>query len=350
MRKFLYWGGLALAIAVLVLSVTNASWLAPDPRGAPKLIAHRGIAQDFDRTGVERDTCTATRIEEPFHQYLENTREGVARADKLGATYVEVDVAPTADGEVVLFHDWTLDCRTDGTGEVREATLAQLQALDIGYGYTADDGASYPFRGAGVGKMPTLVEVARTMPYRGRLMINFKSDDPAEADLVAAKLAEAGRDPEASGDAFYGAPNVIARIRELYPESWAWSPAEARTCTEDYILYGWTGYLPASCRGRTMVVPLNQQYLFWGWPNRLIARMEAHGGEVIVTGPYTQGEPNTGLTLPEQFTEIPDSYNGNIWVEDIFNLAPALFPRFDNRTQEEIDAGQKGLERRRAAQ
>ncbi|EAQ28424.1 hypothetical protein NAP1_12533 [Erythrobacter sp. NAP1] len=350
MKRVLRWGLLALALAVLILSVTNASWLAPVPVGSPQLIAHRGIAQDFDRAGVERDTCTATRIEEPFHDYLENTRDGVLRADKLGAAFVEVDVAPTADGEVMLFHDWTLDCRTDGSGPVREATAEELRALDIGYGYTADGGETYPLRGSGLGKMPTLVEVARALPPRGRLMINFKSDDSAEADLVASKLAEAGRDPEVKGDAFYGAPTVIGRVRELHPDAWAWSPAEARTCATEYLALGWSGYLPSSCRGRTMVIPLNYQWLFWGWPNRLIARMEAHGGRIIVTGPYVSGEPNTGLILPEQFTQIPDSYNGHIWVEDTFNLAPALYQRFDNRTRAEIEAGQAGLERRRARQ
>ena len=347
MIKYLRWGVTALAVVFLVLTITNASWLAPEPEGAPKLIAHRGIAQDFDRAGVERDTCTATRIEEPFHDYLENTRAGIFRADKLGAHYVEVDVAPTADGEMVLFHDWTLDCRTNGTGAVRDAKLEDLQALDIGYGYTADGGETFPLRGKGVGLMPTLEEIAREMPYRGRLIINFKSDDPAEAELVAQKLMNAGRDPEQAGDAFYGAPRVIARIRELYPDAWSWSPGEARACSQDYVTYGWTGILPESCRGKTMVIPLNYQYAFWGWPNRLIARMEAHGGYVIVTGPYISGEPNTGLTLPEQFTEIPDSFNGFIWVEDTFNLAPRLFQRFDNRTQAEIDAGEAALEARR---
>lgn len=350
MTKYLRWGGLALAIAFLVLTITNASWLAPYPAGAPKIIAHRGLAQDFDRSGVGRDTCTATRIEEPFHAYLENTVPGILRAQRLGAWYVEVDVAPTADGEVVLFHDWTLDCRTDGTGEVRDATLEELRVLDAGYGYTADGGATYPLRGTGIGAIPTLGEAARMLPRRARLMINFKSDDPAEADLVAAKLAEIGRDPEAKDDAFYGSATVIARIRELYPDVWAWSPSEARECAEDYVAIGWTGYLPQSCRGRTMVIPLNSQYLFWGWPNRLIARMEAHGGRIIVTGPYESGTPNTGLILPEQFTQIPNSYNGYVWVEDTFNLAPALLQRFDNRTQEEIDAGQAALQRRRAAE
>ncbi len=58
---------------------------------------------------------------------------------------VEIDVAPTKDGKMVLFHDWTVDCRTNGKGETRDLTLAELKALDIGYGYTADGGKTYPF-------------------------------------------------------------------------------------------------------------------------------------------------------------------------------------------------------------
>jgi len=114
-------------------------------------------------------------------------------------------------------------------------------------------------------------------------------------------------------------------------------------------MLGWSGYLPESCRGKTLLVPLNYQWAFWGWPNRLIARMEAYGGHVIVIGPVGENMPR-GLTLPEQLTEIPESFNGYVWVEDGFNLGPALNPSRDNRSQEEIDAGQAALERRRAGQ
>ncbi len=350
MRKWISWIGTALAVLILILSITNASWLAPDPKGAPKLIAHRGLYQMYDKTGVERDTCTADRIYEPYHRYLENTVPSILRAQKLGAWMVEVDIAPTKDDELVVFHDWTLDCRTDGSGDTRDATLEELKALDIGYGYTADGGETYPFRGGeSVGAIPTFEEVARALPLRGRLMINFKSKDPAEADLLAKKFAAIGRDPAKSGDGFYGHPDPINRIRELYPDAWAWSPQEARVCSEDYVKIGWSGYLPESCRGKTLLVPLNYQWAFWGWPNRLIARMEEYGGEVIVIGPVADNLPR-GLTLPEQLTEIPDTFNGYVWVEDAFTIVPALIQRFDDRTQEEIDAGAAAVQQRRNAQ
>ena len=349
MMKFLRWGGFALALAFLILTIVNASWLAPHPAGSPKLIAHRGLAQLYDHAGVDRDTCTADRIEQPYHAYLENTVDSIKRAQKLGAWMVEVDIAPTADDEIVVFHDWTLDCRTDGSGAVRDATLAQLKALDIGHGYTADGGKTFPFRGAFIGAMPTLDEALRAQRRNDRLMYNFKSGDAAEADLLAAKLAAAGRDPATKGDAFYGHPDPINRIRKLYPDVWAWSPQEARECSEAYVMLGWSGFLPESCKGKTMIIPIDYQWAFWGWPNRLIARMEQFGGESIVVGPQ-KDDAATGLTLPEQLTEIPSSFNGYVWVEDGFTAMPALFPRFDDRRQEEIDAAQAALERRRKSQ
>src|SRR5690606_25007715 len=87
-----------------------------------------------------------------------------------------------------VFHDWTLDCRTDGTGITREHTMAQLKALDVGYGYTADGGRTFPFRGQGVGLMPSLGEVLAAFPAR-RFLVNVKSNDPAEGDRLAAFLA-----------------------------------------------------------------------------------------------------------------------------------------------------------------
>lgn len=345
MKRWLRYAGFALAVAFLALTVLNASWLAPEPKGSVKLIAHRGLHQLYDHAGVERDTCTADRIEPPAHDYLENTARSIARAAKLGAYVIEIDVAPTVDGGIAVFHDWTVDCRTDGSGEVRDMTMAELKALDAGYGYTADGGETYPFRGQGVGAIPTLAEAIRAAG-RARLLYNFKGRDPAEADLLAAALRGAGRDPEAAGDGFYGAAAPVARIRELYPEAWAFSLEGAKACTRSYAMWGWFGIVPEACENGTLMVPLDRQWAFAGWPNRLTARMEQAGARVVVIGP--QGEDRaTGLEFPEQLGEIPASFNGYAWVEDGFTVIPALINRFDDRSQAEIDAAQAALQRRR---
>src|SRR5690606_35068950 len=92
---------------------------------------------------------------------------------------------PTTDGHLAVMHDWTLDCRTEGSGETRSHDLAYLKTLDLGYGYTPDDGRTFPLRGSGVGMMPELEEVFAAFP-EGRFIVNYKSNEAREGDMVAA--------------------------------------------------------------------------------------------------------------------------------------------------------------------
>ncbi len=343
-----YWlSRIAYGLAIILLSLTllNASWLADAPRGGIKLIAHRGVSQLFDHHGLGRDTCTADRIEPPVHDYLENTIRSMDAAARIGADMVEIDIAPTADGQIAIFHDWTVDCRTDGKGETRSLTLAQLQALDIGHGYTADKGKSFPFRGRKRDRMPSLAEALIALP-RTPILFNFKSRDPKEADQLAAALKSARRDVVERRDAFYGAPQPVERIRTLYPKAWAWSIEGAKRCTKEYVAYGWTGIVPESCRNGTLFVPVNRQWAMWGWPNRLVARMESVGARVVVLGPHGS-QWGMGLTLPEQLGEIPSGYKGFVWVEDIWTVGPALRPGRDFRRRAQQEGAEKGLARRR---
>lgn len=50
----------------------------------------------------------------------------------------EVDVRVTSDGVPILMHDSTVDRTTDGTGDVDQMTLAEIQALDAGTWYHSD--------------------------------------------------------------------------------------------------------------------------------------------------------------------------------------------------------------------
>jgi glycerophosphoryl diester phosphodiesterase len=62
----------------------------------------------------------------------ENTLPAISAALAGGFGYVEVDVALTADGHPVLFHDQKVDRTTDGTGRLAQLTLAEVRALDAG--------------------------------------------------------------------------------------------------------------------------------------------------------------------------------------------------------------------------
>src|SRR5215510_6817363 len=126
----------------------------------PRLFAHRGASGEAP----------------------ENTVEAFRRAVDAGVSYAELDVHATRDGQVVVIHDQTLERTTNGQGKVQEHTLAELQQLDAGYWFSADDGRQFPFRAAGV-RVPTLAEVLRGSPEL-RFTVEIKQTEPAIEELV----------------------------------------------------------------------------------------------------------------------------------------------------------------------
>lgn len=65
-------------------------------------------------------------------KYPENTLEAFEAAVKLaGLTGIELDIQLTADGQMVVFHDETVDRTTDGTGMLHKYTLKELKQLMI---------------------------------------------------------------------------------------------------------------------------------------------------------------------------------------------------------------------------
>lgn len=313
--------GIVIAVIAVTLSLINASWIAPAPGGRLLLVAHRGVAQQFSREGLGRQDCTATRIRKPDHNYIENTLPSIQRAYFLGADAVEVDVQQTRDRQMVAFHDATLECRTDGQGRVRDHDLAHLKTLDVGYGYTADGGKTFPLRGR-IGAMPTVEDVLRAAPSQ-RLIFHFKTRDPGDADALAAAFQRAGM-PIHDKIAFYGPRPVLDRMRRHAPKAWMFDPAGVKACSVDYLKWGWTGSTPKSCRGSTLMVPLNYQWAIWGWPNRFLARMADIGATTIVMGDIENKDAPVGIERPEQLNEVPRSFRGYLWVEDIYNVGPAL--------------------------
>ncbi|MFC0102464.1 glycerophosphodiester phosphodiesterase family protein [Sphingopyxis terrae] len=314
------------AALVAWLTLSNATWLAPDPVGKRVLIAHRGVSQLFDHRGVTDDSCTATRIYPPEHAYIENSLPSMKVAIGRDAGAVKFDVAATKDGRLAVFHDWTLDCRTDGKGNIRDRTMAELKRLDIGYGYTADGGKTFPLRGKGEGLMPSLDDVLRDLGHAS-LIVNFKSRDPREGALALAAFARAGIDPNQPRFGFFGNARVLRPIRARAPRAWTLDPEGAKRCTGDYIKFGWSGWYPPSCVGGTIIVPLDYQWAYWGWPDRLQARAAAHGTRVLMTGARGDKHGGMGLWRVDQLTRIPASFTGYVWIDDIYNLGPALRPR-----------------------
>jgi glycerophosphoryl diester phosphodiesterase len=318
---------LALLVLVAGLYVFNASWrVAPPTDPQVALIAHRGVHQTFGREGLENDTCTAERINTPEHEFIENTLPSMQAAFAAGADIVELDVHPTTDGQFAVMHDWTLDCRTEGSGETRSHDMAYLRTLDLGHGYTADGGATFPLRGKGIAMMPELKQVLAAMPER-RFLVNFKSREEREGDMLAALLAEHPEWRQAIWGA-YGGDEPTYRAAGLINGLAAWSRRGLVDCLVQYAGLGWSGYMPQPCRDTKVMLPINLAPFVWGWPNLFLDRMRHAGSEVILLGPYGAGDPGTaGIDTLEQLAQVPDSFEGYLWTNRIERIGPAWAAR-----------------------
>jgi glycerophosphoryl diester phosphodiesterase len=310
----------SLLVAAIVALLTGcASKLAESPFSSsgsqPLLLAHRGISQTFNPAGVTNDTCTATRIYPPTHAMLENTLSSMAAAVAAGADAIEIDVHPTTDGQFAVFHDWTLDCRTNGTGRTRDFTMAQLKQLDLGYGYSADGGKTFPFRGEIKEPMPSLTEVLQQFPNL-RVLINIKSNDPIEGQQLAAYLNALTPERRAL-TAVYGGDKPVQVVRENTKDIITMSKSSLKICLISYAAMGWSGQVPSSCEKTLVLLPINYARWISGWPNQFVERMHSAGSAVFVAGPYTSGGANTGIDSLETLKQLPPDFKGGIWTNEI---------------------------------
>ncbi len=118
----------------------------------------------------------------------ENTLEAYRNTEKhWPGTLMEGDVQLTKDGQVVVFHDSSVERTTNGTGRVSEKTLDELKALDAGYRFTRDGGKTFPYRGKGL-TIPTLAEVIQALP-NNLFLVEIKDSGPS-VDAVIKVLRE----------------------------------------------------------------------------------------------------------------------------------------------------------------
>lgn len=144
-----------------------------------------------------------------------NTMASFSHAMELGVDVLEMDVHSTADGELVLIHDDTVDRTTDGTGRVNDLTLAELRQLDAGHYWTADDGASYPYRGQGI-QIATLEEVLAAFPGT-RFNIEIKQKEPSIATQLCETLRRFAVAEQSLVASFH--PESITEFRAACPET-----------------------------------------------------------------------------------------------------------------------------------
>lgn len=144
----------------------------------------------------------------------EETLLAFAHALEVGADVLELDVHASADGVLVAIHDDTVDRTTEGSGAVRDMTLAELKALDAGYWFTLDEGRSYPYRGMGL-TIPTVDEIFAAFP-EAYFLIEIKQSEPPIVEPLIAALTEHGARERALLASFDGEP--LLAVRALAPD------------------------------------------------------------------------------------------------------------------------------------
>jgi len=111
----------------------------------------------------------------------ENTLAAFNLAISQGAPAIELDAKLSADNQVVVIHDATVDRTTDGTGRVSQMSLPALRELDAGTPF------SQAFRGE---KIPTLAEVFETVGKRAIINVELTNYYTFPGDGLADKVCE----------------------------------------------------------------------------------------------------------------------------------------------------------------
>lgn len=115
--------------------------------------------------------------------FAEHTRAAYMQALAEGTDGVECDIHLTADKQLVLIHDATLDRTSNAFGAVGDYTLEQLRAVD----FTSWKGTEIPAGyGADYEQLLTLIELLDILQDYGepiRLAVECKHPDPFGAEL-----------------------------------------------------------------------------------------------------------------------------------------------------------------------
>jgi glycerophosphoryl diester phosphodiesterase len=104
-------------------------------------------------------------------KFPENTLVAIEDGIRAGVDYVELDLRTTKDGYLVLSHDASIDRMTDGKGDVKDLTLADIKKLRV----TSPDPADKK-----VYRIPEFKDVLSCCKDRMNIYLDFKDADPEE--------------------------------------------------------------------------------------------------------------------------------------------------------------------------
>lgn len=139
----------------------------------------------------------------------ENTLAAARKAIDLGADYIEIDIRLTADRQMVILHDASLDRTTDGTGPVSAITLAALKKLSAGGWFDASFVEE---------TVPSLEEFcAAVNDYRSKVGRSVAMYVDCKAVDVPEMVETLRKHHLLHSAVFYGSTATLLEIRRAYP-------------------------------------------------------------------------------------------------------------------------------------
>jgi glycerophosphoryl diester phosphodiesterase len=170
-----------------------------------------GYEPRYSGSLVDRPTQTLIFAHRGFGDHApDNSLYAVERALEARMDGVDVDGQLTRDGEVVIFHDLSVDRLTSDSGRVGQKTLKQMLALDLGPKFRP------AMRGAPV---RTFEDFVRTVKGRGILMVELKVPGLKPTGMER-RAVEIIRKHAAHQDVVLSSfnPVVLYRIKRLDPQ------------------------------------------------------------------------------------------------------------------------------------
>ncbi|WP_019498892.1 hypothetical protein [Pseudanabaena sp. PCC 6802] len=150
--------------------------------------------------------------------------------------------------------------------------METLKKLDIGYGYTADGGKTYPFRGKAIALMPTFDEVMQSFPNR-KLLVDQKDAFERTIRLLANSLKKYPVQQRQniylfSGDEQYALlKQEIPEIQKIFP-----TRKEAKECVNQYVKMVFSGNISSSCGRYAIGIPVSYLKYAPGWPGLFLTQ------------------------------------------------------------------------------
>lgn len=251
-----------------------------------EIIAHKGV--HHEECLEDNIECRSMCLSWKQHSFIENTIPSINRAFELGAERVEIDLQMSAEGEVIVYHDIVLKCRTGINRFVRDLTVKELKQLDITKNLKFTNIEGNPMRGKGYGMLPTFKEVLNAFPGKG-FLLNPKILNPVflkRLNEILVEYTEIKKTHDIKKFSMWGAYEAWVSLKNQFPEfgDRFSHTSIGKTCEAAYESYGWSGYFPWQCKGFVLALTTMKMgnWNLWGGPLGIVQRFHENGEKIYL--------------------------------------------------------------------